>query len=735
MRNVLNMLRLPLLLLGAAWIVLAFRVPVEPPEYLEFEGRTLEGFWVASLGAATLALGIGWVRGWRRTALLASGLVLATAAQLTATHPSWLQFLDARLWRLQEDPLLLAAWGVIGLQVLFAGRFATLHRATIRDALRPFGRPSFIAAGVAIYVACAVHYTRAFDAAEHRLDVGAMAEVLFQFLVTSVLVATNLLHLAALAASMPAGDLGAAQRELRHYVSLPGGELPPTALDRVLPWLLAAFAFGASALFAWRALDRVPHVPDEVAYLFQAQCLAAGSLVAPIPAVPEAFEVYLVDFAGGGMFGVTNPGWPFVLALGALVGLEWLVNPLLGALAVLCAHAFVRRVADRGSAHAVALLLAASPWFLWLSASFMTHALTLALCAGGWLLVAQRRPQAAFLGGAALGALCLVRPLEGVVVGALTGVWTLCRRDDGERRSPLAHVPLYALGCIAGASLLLLYNAALGGDAFAFPINAYLDRIWYPGANALGFGPNVGNPPGWHVQDPLPGHGVWDALYNANQNLYNLNFELFGWCSGSLVLGAVHLLAGRWSRLDRAALAFVAAIVAANVPYWFSGGSDYGARYWYLVILPLAWLSLRGLGTLGALLEERFEEATLRVAATAGILVAISLAVFTPWRAVAKYTDYRGYHGDFRRLAEMPSLAGTLVLVDVEDETEYGLAFLLNDPRGPGEGPVFAWRRDDATEARLRAAFPERPIVHVSGRSGATPARITGREVRARPPR
>jgi hypothetical protein len=281
----------------------------------------------------------------------------------------------------------------------------------------------------------------------------------------------------------------------------------------------------------------------------------------------------------------------------------------------------------------------------------------------------------------------------------------------------------------------LLYNAALVGDPGAFPINAYLDRIWYPGANALGFGPDVGNPHGWSNQDPLRGHGVWDVLYNANQNLYNLNFELFGWCSGSLVSCAAHAILGKWNRLDRAAFAFTAAIVAANSVYWFSGGSDYGARYWYLVILPLAWLSLRGLATLGDVLEERFADATLRVTATAGILVAISLAVFTPWRAVAKYKDYRGYHGDFRRLAESPSLAGALVLVDVLDETEYGLAFLLNDPRGPGAGPVFAWRRDEATEARLREAFPDRSIVRMSGRVGATPARITGREGRSSPAR
>ena len=215
---------------------------------------------------------------------------------------------------------------------------------------------------------------------------------------------------------------------------------------------------------------------------------------------------------------------------------------MLGGLCVLLAHSLVRRIVDRGSAHVLALLLATSPWFLWVNASFMTHAITLALCLGGWRLVAQRTASSAFLGGLCMGLICLVRPLDGLAVGVLTGLWAL---GLGGKRLPFFALATYAFGCVAGAATLLGYNYALTGDPLFFPINDYLDRLWYTGANSIGFGADKGNPGGWNL-DPLAGHGPWDVLYNTNQNLYYFNFELLGWCVGSLLPLAVHLVRGKF---------------------------------------------------------------------------------------------------------------------------------------------------------------------------------------------
>ena len=50
----------------------------------------------------------------------------------------------------------------------------------------------------------------------------------------------------------------------------------------------------------------------------------------------------------------------------------------------------------------------------------------------------------------------------------------------------------------------------------------------------------------------------------------------------------IALVLGETSRaIDRAWIVFVLAIVASNSLYWFAGGPDFGARYWYLAIVPL----------------------------------------------------------------------------------------------------------------------------------------------------
>ena len=81
----------------------------------------------------------------------------------------------------------------------------------------------------------------------------------------------------------------------------------------------------------------LPHVPDEVAYLFQAKLLAAGHVMVPKPPVTWAFDFYELPFMyeRDGLWASFYPfGHPLVLALGERVGLVWLVPSLVGAACV-----------------------------------------------------------------------------------------------------------------------------------------------------------------------------------------------------------------------------------------------------------------------------------------------------------------------------------------------------------------------------------------------------------------
>src|SRR5690606_20811791 len=91
----------------------------------------------------------------------------------------------------------------------------------------------------------------------------------------------------------------------------------------------------------------------------------------------------------------------------------------------------------------------------------------------------------AVAGGVAIGITGSIRPLEGLTVAVLLGLWSLGWPIRAPRFTRTA--ALTAMSLIAGA-LSLPYNAALAGDPFTFPLMAYTDSVYGPGTNALGFG-------------------------------------------------------------------------------------------------------------------------------------------------------------------------------------------------------------------------------------------------------
>src|SRR5690606_8209702 len=159
-----------------------------------------------------------------------------------------------------------------------------------------------------------------------------------------------------------------------------------------------------------------------------------------------------------------------------------------------------------------------------------------------------------------------------------------------------------ATSIMVGA-LVLPYNQHLTGSPTAFPIMEYTDLHYGPGTNALGFGPNRGL--GWPGLDPIPGHGAVDVAVNANFNLFQTNTELHGWATGSLGILALFLLAGPKRREDWWMVAVIVAVAGIHSFYYFSGGPDFGARYWYLILLPCLVLTARGLEWLAGLAATR----------------------------------------------------------------------------------------------------------------------------------
>ncbi|MCM3874549.1 MAG: glycosyltransferase family 39 protein [Pyrinomonadaceae bacterium] len=476
-----------------------------------------------------------------------------------------------------------------------------------------------------------------------------------------------------------------------------------------------------SAFLAYFFYERHPHIPDEVIYVEHARYLAARMLTMPAPPVPAAFNIFLMSLEGGRWYAVPPFGWPAVLSVGVWLGVPWLVNPLLAGLNVLLAYALASELFDRRVARWIVLLLCVSPWHIFMAMNFMTHTVTFTCALVATLGVAWARKTGktkwALLAGAFIGLASLIRPLDGLMLAGLLGLWSI---GAGGRRLKLAHIAALVLATAIIGSISLAYNRHLTGDPTANPLIVYSDKQFGPGSNGLGFGPNKGL--GTWAIDPFPGHSPLDAAVNSNLNLFSLNIELLGWSIGSLLLIAAFSFSRALKRADYLMLVAISVVFTAHIFYWYSGGPDFGARYWFLMLFPCLALTARGIQFFESTLDANSHNQNHRRVAIAVLsLCLISLVNYVPWRALDKYHHFLRMRPDVRYLAKEHGFGKSLVLIRGDEHPDYASAFTYNPLSLQADEPVYAWDRGPALTSQLLQVYKDRPIWIINGPS------ITGR--------
>lgn len=489
--------------------------------------------------------------------------------------------------------------------------------------------------------------------------------------------------------------------------------------DRAFPYLVAFFVTLFSALYARNIFEGIPHLDDDIAFLFMAKYFSKGLIYLPAPPDPKAFEMFYALNDGIKWYGYGFLGWPVVLSIGVLIKAPWLVNPVLAGLTILAAHAWISRLYNSTTAHLSISLMIVSPWFLFTSASMMTHSLSLLLMILALLALeraeSDKKWKWGLASGLCLAGLFLTRPLEGVMIGIVLGFRVL-RIPDVPLKVKV--ITATAVVTILLSSIHLFYNHTLTGSYLTFPMAKYFDVTFYPGAQRLGFGPDVGNV-GWDYIDPLPGHGPMDILVNGNQNAFLINFETFGWGFGSLFFVLVFLISRQWNRSDKFLLTIILVIVAGNSFYFFSGGPDYGARYWYLMFIPLVVLTIRGAAYLGERWMQRggSDKTFLRIGLFVAIASSLVMITFLPWRSMIKYHHYRDIRADIAHLAQENDFDNGLIFIQEKDESDYPSAFVFNPPTLNDPGPIYARDLGLADRQELIKKFPGRKVWVIAGPS------------------
>jgi 4-amino-4-deoxy-L-arabinose transferase-like glycosyltransferase len=471
--------------------------------------------------------------------------------------------------------------------------------------------------------------------------------------------------------------------------------------------LLCAVALLATAAVAFFAFERLPHLEDEVAYLFQARTMALGRLTVPSPSQPESFWTpFVLDYKGQ-RFGKYPPGWPALLAAGVLAtggAAPWLVNPLLAALALYLVYRLGETLYDRRTGLLAAALGLTSPLFLVLSGSYLSHLASLVwlLLFSLWFIWTTQGKSRWFAVGAglALGMAFLTRSLTAVAYAVPFVAYSVVQVVQ-RRPSPWFRYVLVALAGAGLAALLPVYQWAVTGDPW---LNPYL--LWWP-YDRLGFGPGTGAMPG--------GHSPFYAWINLKQDLPRAATDVLGWPA----LSWLPLLPGLALRprrgRDWALLAPFACLVVAYVFYWIGSPARlWGPRYYFEGFAGLWLLSAVGVLKLwdGAKSRQGVRAGRTLLAGTLILLVATNLVLNVPSRT----KEAHGFYGITRaqlRPIEEANLHNALVIVYAERWLEYG-AMLAGMSPMLDDDVVYARGGGADLDAGVMAEFPGRTVYYLT---------------------
>ncbi len=207
----------------------------------------------------------------------------------------------------------------------------------------------------------------------------------------------------------------------------------------------------------------------------------------------------------------------------------------------------------------------------------------------------------------------------------------------------------------------------------------------------------------------------FDAIINADLNGFSINIELFGWSIGSLLFVILFVLSGPFQKSDYLMFAVIAAVFIAFFFYYFSGGPDFGARYWFLMIVPLVVLTVRGIQTLEDKLNSDQSGNSTPVLAIVLLVGIFALVNYFPWRAIDKYYHYLNMRPDIRELAKEYDFGRSLVLIEGDEHPDYASAFVYNPIDMQADAPIYAWDRDPETRQQVLQAYQDRPVWIIAG--------------------
>lgn len=482
----------------------------------------------------------------------------------------------------------------------------------------------------------------------------------------------------------------------------------------------------SSAMFAAFVMDRMPHIPDELAAVFQAKILSTFRLWVDPPPADVFFDYEHLVVDDGKWYGKYFLFQSLPLVPGIWLGVPWLIHPLLAGVAIWLTYEGCRLLTDERLARLATILMVISPFRVTLFGLMLSHAscMVFLMMFGVGVLKVIRDPQRfgwAITAGLGLGMAGNSRPLTAVAMTSVMGVAGLIAMPW--RRVPWRTLAGFLVPLAGLTVLFFAYNAALTGDPLTPPFNKW------SATDRLGFGPDVGLE---YWRDEDKGHSLRKGLFkDAYFNLEALGENLVGWGYVTLVLLPAALIVSTRPLRTWMIAAIPGMLIFVHVFHVTHSVMARQARYWseampmmiLLVVITLAAMR-RGLPAFCRWIDLRPAVRTGRSGLWLAGLALTLLTVPAAHRRVIEECRHNFWEQGpmIRQLAAAEHLDNALVFIKtgyyrmmfksaVLDQ--YPSAFMLNDPDLTGS-VIYARDRGDARNRQLIKHFPGRDCYRIN---------------------
>jgi 4-amino-4-deoxy-L-arabinose transferase-like glycosyltransferase len=528
-----------------------------------------------------------------------------------------------------------------------------------------------------------------------------------------------------------------ATRAVRRPVRIPSESI----LMRASDVSAVGLAVAGAAVMGWLAgfaYQRVPSTQDTVGDLFQANTFALGRLWAPVPTHYWFFGQYSVLSLYGHWFAKYPPGWPMALAVGVVLHVPWLVNPVVSGIGILTVYLIGKELFGRKVGLLAEALALSSPFVLFIGSGFYAEPITWTFVGlyaylllvwrrrtrdgpAGWSALNPSHGPILMCAGLALGMAAMSRPLDALALGApfllLMG------------RRPLNLIWL-ALGAAVPTALYVTYSILVANS-------------WIPNGHSLadnwdrpGFGQGVGGPAGTYFSNFTP----QVALSNIATSLENFHLSSFGW--PYFIAIAIVLLPFVLGRPRRGDMLLALAGLSLVFAYWFYWGTaviqSSFPRYWYALVPLASLLAARGFQELYRLpllslvrMKYRCAAAAVAPAALLSMLLSFNLTVYTPSLAAAIHSWNDQNAAPINAVARAHLHHAIVFQVqNVGNWWPYGCVFDQNSPLLNGN---VIWAQDHGwLDRMLMADYPYRSYYRLDN---TTLTRLTWKSAAKKPPK